>query len=903
MPKVTEAIQSFFMRAATTHNAPELLARWSSAMETQVNVSAGRGVHVDGKKSTYTDGVDTWWNIRIPKNANAIPHFSDYEMRWPLEDHVEAIGSTGWDWVERKSRWVAFDFDSISGHAAGIGVTDDQLNEVRAAASALTYVEARKSTGGGGIHLYVYLDGITTANHTEHAALARAILGMMSSAAEFDFGSSIDACGGNMWLWHKKINQENQGLKLLKAATRVLSESDLPQNWRDHVDVINKRRAKVRVNGVADDGSFAALTASRRIIPLIDSQKSHIEALSKSGFSTIWVPDHHLLQAHTFALQDLMNDTRLNIAGIFKTNSQGKDPGTPNCFLFPLENGAWKVYRFSPGIQEAETWEQDGQGWTTCYFNKTPSLRVASRASGGKEDEKGNYVFKTVSEAAKAAEALGNLLEVPKAMRGRQTKLKASKDGRLVVSIKKNEGDEGMDDKGWLGDKHYWTQIFSTRAELNPSDHTLIDFDGIIRALSSPDGRRAGWSVRQVGSKAWRFVPKDDVKSHLLGLTYTRQETDAIIGRGVGDDWTLVNLPFQEEYPGNRQWNRDAAQFAFLPAELGDDEAPSHEHWDRILSHVGQDLDLALSKLQWAKDCGIKTGRDYLLAWVACMLREPFQPLPYLFFYGEKQNSGKSMFHEAVAMLMTKGAASAKHSLTNQNGFNGELANVVLAYIEETDISKSPGAYNRLKEWTTGKMLWIRKMRTDAYAQANTLHFVHSANGADHCPVFSEDTRIVVAYVPCLAPGQEIPKSVLTDRLLAEAPHFMRTLMDMPLPPVMGRMRLPVVETQSKQLAQASNRNPLEAFIQDECYEVPGEMITFAEFYDRFIETVSGSERMEWHHKQKVIRSMPVRFPYGTYTNNRRCFGNISWSPADETEERKSRLVAEGDRLVFEVRF
>ena len=54
--------------------------------------------------------------------------------------------------------------------------------------------------------------------------------------------------------------------------------------------------------------------------------------------------------------------------------SEGRDPGTPNCFLFPLPNGAWRVYRFSPGINEADTWTQDGQGWTTCYFNRYPDL-------------------------------------------------------------------------------------------------------------------------------------------------------------------------------------------------------------------------------------------------------------------------------------------------------------------------------------------------------------------------------------------------------------------------------------------------------------------------------------------------------------------------------------------------
>ena len=79
--------------------------------------------------------------------------------------------------------------------------------------------------------------------------------------------------------------------------------------------------------------------------------------------------------------------------GIFKTISEGRDLGTPNCFLFPLPNGAWRVYRFSPGIAEADTWTQDGQGWTTCYFNRYPDLATACTLLGGVEREQGGYVF------------------------------------------------------------------------------------------------------------------------------------------------------------------------------------------------------------------------------------------------------------------------------------------------------------------------------------------------------------------------------------------------------------------------------------------------------------------------------------------------------------------------------
>ncbi len=76
----------------------------------------------------------------------------------------------------------------------------------------------------------------------------------------------------------------------------------------------------------------------------------------------------------------------------------------------------------------------------------------------------------------------------------------------------------------------------------------------------------------------------------------------------------------------------------------------------------------------------------------------------------------------ALALLMTAGVVAADRALTNTSDFNGELANGVLATVEEKDISLTPGAYNKLKDWTTSEKIWIRKMRTDAYPQANTLH-------------------------------------------------------------------------------------------------------------------------------------------------------------------------------------
>jgi hypothetical protein len=101
------------------------------------------------------------------------------------------------------------------------------------------------------------------------------------------------------------------------------------------------------------------------------------------------------------------------------------------------------------------------------------------------------------------------------------------------------------------------------------------------------------------------------------------------------------------------------------------------------------------------KEAGIKTGADYGRAWVANAFRYPFAQLPYLFAWGP-ENSGKSIFHEALQELVTKGVVKADKAITSHNDFNGELAGAVICAVEEKDISKSPGAHAKVKEYTTG---------------------------------------------------------------------------------------------------------------------------------------------------------------------------------------------------------
>jgi hypothetical protein len=193
----TEAV-GYFLRLKTH---PDLAGLYNASMEVQVSVAQDGGDKIQkefrGRQyAAYTDGRgNEWKSFRIPLNANSEPEDNDGEMLFNLEAHVEGIGLTGWDWRNRVSRYCGFDFDGIAGHAEGHRgkLTDEELAEVKKKAMEIPWVTVRKSTGGNGIHLYVFLPDVPTANHTEHAALARAVLGQMSAVVGYDFQAKVDA--------------------------------------------------------------------------------------------------------------------------------------------------------------------------------------------------------------------------------------------------------------------------------------------------------------------------------------------------------------------------------------------------------------------------------------------------------------------------------------------------------------------------------------------------------------------------------------------------------------------------------------------------------------------------------------------------------------------------------------
>jgi hypothetical protein len=117
--------------------------------------------------------------------------------------------------------------------------------------------------------------------------------------------------------------------------------------------------------------------------------------------------------------------------------------------------------------------------------------------------------------------------------------------------------------------------------------------------------------------------------------------------------------------------------------------------------------------------------------------------------------------------------------------------------------------------------------------------------------------------------------------------------MDLTLPSVEGRLRLPVVDTHNKYRAQELTRDPLEQFIVENCHAVPGEKILFAEFYERFQEWLMPEEKHDWT-RRKVSKSLPHNHPSGVYTDNKKFIANLSWEPRQPQPDARPWIVVNG---------
>ena len=863
--RTTEAFKAFYDHylSGDQHNNPALIGKWGedpSRFETQIMCRKMGNAIPDSNK--YEQDGEIFGPVRWPYDAKGTygdPHYSNPPIQFIPVNRVKAIGTTWWDWKNKHSVGLGFDFDSLIDHAEGVGVSQGEIEKLDNI--DVPWLEVVRSTRGNGRHVYIWFQDPfpVTANHDEHSALARAFIPLIAEHTNLDIDSNVDCSGMVMWIHHIATTKENQGYSLVKPATQILTAEHVPPNWRDHLEVVSGSRTKVRVQGWTADGTptegdeLDEMTQAHAKVKLDETHLAILEDLENTGHTSLWVHDHHLWQGHTAGLKQVYDEWKEHgkpMKGLFDTNSMDSDPGKPNCFMRPKPDGAWDVYRFGEGTEECPLWDMQGK-FTHTTYNYPPTLKQVCLAAGGYEgpSEKDGYLFDEQCELESALEMLGSKLELPPRADGRQLSLHAGEFDKIILVIAKERSDDKKDfpyfvktSRGW----ERWIKDAIKTSDAEQSNQEIwSELDGKIRALklSGVAGSEFDSWVVFDGDEKWTAHPKDNVTAFLSSLGF-KKNASAIIGDAVYRAWELVNEPFQPEYPGGRKWNRDAAQFVYAPVVLQEGEVLSHPTWTRVMEHCGYDLNQYIPELPWCKDWGILTGGDYLTAWVACMFQNPFGKLPYLFMYGP-QNSGKSSFHEAISLLLTKGVAKADRALTSEQGYNGELMDAVLAVIDEVDISRAGmSVYNKIKEWVTGVTISIHAKYRPVQDVRNTLHFVQMSNTRNSLPVYAGDTRITAINVPCLE--EEIPRDKLHSLLKQEAPHFMRTLLDYDVPEASGRLMLPVIETAGKAEAADSNRNELEQFVEENCFEVPGHAIKLSDLKDKFHATLEDYQIQDW---------------------------------------------------------
>ena len=884
----TEAIKLFLNN--NTHL--DLAKMYTPDMECQVNVAQDGGERTEntfkGKHwHGYTDGITTWKSFRIPRNADTNPEFEDIPMSFSLAEHAEGIGMTGWDFQNKLSRWVAFDFDAVTNHAKGL--TNEELEKIRTEVSIVPWVSIRKSTSGKGLHLYVFFKyPPQTANHNEHSALARAVLSTLCGLVGYDFSTKVDICGGNMWVWHRKM-AGTDGLKVIKEGIQL---DEVPANWREHIDIIKNRKRKIISTNLPDN--IEDLVSKNPKVPLDEEHKKLISYLqNQRTYSYWWDSDKYMLVTHTKILEQAHKE--LNMRGKFSTKSEGKDPATPNCFLFPLRKGAWTVRRYSLGTAEVDSWEQDLAGWTRTYLNKDIDFKTACRMCNGIEDSDGSYQFEMASHAINAAKLLSLNIELPEKMSTRTATLKVGKDNKIIFSIKRESSDSLP--PGFLEKKKTTYQkvlpyvSFNTNVEMD-----TINCDDIMRHIINETGENCGWMVNVEGK--WNSEPLEHIKLSLTNSGLKSPEINSHCGACINRPWIQVNRPFCPEYPGGREWNMRSAQLKYIAKDIGADEQVSYPTWQMMFDHCGKYLNDTIKKHPWCKSNGILSGGEYLKLWVASLFQYPEQPLPFLFFYGE-QNTGKSIFHESLQLLLTKGYIHAGHALSKNTEFNGELEGAVLCVIEELDLGKNTAAYNKIKDWVTSPKISIRRMYKPPHMITNTTHWIHVANNHTFCPIFPGDSRITMIYIN--KPEVEIPKKILLGKLEKEAEDLITDLLRIELPNPIDRLNIPIIVTNDKLAMQIANQSELATFLDENVISAPGYHISVKEFIEKFSISIDVNQLHRWPQK-RITQELPPLYPKGRLISEQGqpfAFGNMKWDDGTPIDKRP-KYVLNGINLEVE---
>lgn len=879
MSTIREGIQSFL--TAHRNDSPFLIDRWSVDLESQFLVHPGCQETEEGS-NVWTDGSQEWCNHRWPSQANSTPRYSDRTLRFDPRVHLSRIGSTWWNWKTCRSVAVAFDIDMEGEHALStVTVTETELKAVVEKLKRLPYVTLVRSTGGQGVHAYIFFDKEdqpVAQNHNEHTMIAFQALAKMKQDSVYDYAQHMDVKGVVFWLWADTSPSNHPGYSLIHEASNSIG-------WKDikNFEVIKTPRKKRVVKGFNESGEEVESENEFKVYDIEPEHQKILEALEELDYSYIWNGEFNMAHTHTCALKELYQkrlDSDEPIRGQFETISTGTDKYKPNCYITPRLNGAFQVKRFGVGVTEHDLWHRNEIS-TWCYFNQETSPDHVFTAFCAKKKSENTLIFEPQQIKA-AMEALGYEFNHPIQS---SVELTRRRDGTFLVVSKESI-------PGWIAAKN--GSVFNLPVVSNPEIRmttTLEEADQIVRHLLTPQMDSYGWAI--LTKKGWVLHNESTVALKLRQRF--GKEADYVKEALVDNPWELVCEPFQPEYLGGRRWNKNAPQLAIEPAN----EPGPHPHWDMIYNHIGMSLNSAVRRTQWCQEWGLQSGADYLRCWMAALVRYPFEPLPYLFLYGP-QDSGKSIFHESASILFTDGSiVSASGALTNPSGFNYEIANCVIGYIEEKDLSLiRDTAYARMKEWVTGRTLTITEKGRTPYTQRNTLKLMQMANTPKACVMEDGDTRITALAVGSLG-NKKIPRGLMERKLEAEAPYFLRTILTTHLPETPDRLRIPMLANDEKTALEAMNQKPWESFASDHLVPCDGHLVKFTEFYEAYLKFCTLNNLTPESNKilLQLLRSRDDKYQIGLGPGNSNYIANFKLPDQEAIPSARYALNKKNGRL------
>jgi len=284
----------------------------------------GDEVQVIGGEPDDPSYVITPYNIRLDSREVA-----DKSIGYPLVIGCQNFGMTGWDWLNRRTKWVLVaDFDvADDGKKTPRTVTVEEMDRIIALLSRIPWLTLKRSKGGRGVHAFArFSEPLPADDRGAHQRIANSV----REFVEQTIGEPLpaDKTGSVAYVWTR--HPKPDAFAIINEATETLANFAAPQAV-DHND------------------EFAAVELTQR-------HRTDLAILAKSPCPPQHVPDRGCYRVHTCTLKA--------IDPMFVTVSAGTDPQHPNAFLFPRADGSWRCCRYS-GAKEHSSWHHEGdKTWT-----------------------------------------------------------------------------------------------------------------------------------------------------------------------------------------------------------------------------------------------------------------------------------------------------------------------------------------------------------------------------------------------------------------------------------------------------------------------------------------------------------------------------------------------------------